>query len=307
MKPVGVLTVAPWHHSIGDIATAECTVNYLSRRGIPSVSVHEPDDRYKCLVIGGGNLLYGGTARPWRRLQAVFQEPGPHVLNAVGIDLDSFDRIDWSFLDDFRLISVRDDRLRDALARRLPNREIVSVPCPATLVEPLPYRFLRQVPGLEGLRTVPSRSYVVLHRHPAVERFASRIAMPAVVVDAQVWERHPWGAGGYELLPTHSPAVLQGIISSARAVVSNSLHICIFALAAGTPFAAIDTHNNQSRKVRCYMERAGIPEVMFSSDRSDDPVEYAIGLSRSIRAAARSERRLAEEHLDRVAEAVSTV
>ena len=304
---VGILTAAPWHHSIGDIATAECTVNYLSNHGIPAVSIAKPDNRYECLVIGGGNLLYGGRARPWERLQSVFKEPGPHILNAVGVDLDSFHQIDWSFLKEFRLISVRDNVLRDALSREMPAREIFSVPCPATLVDPLPYRFVQQIPGLEGLKTLRAKSYVVLHRHPTVARFAAKIDRPTVIVDAQVWERHPWTSSGYQLLPTHSPAVLQGVIASARAVVSNSLHICIFALAAGIPFVAIDSGERQSRKVRCYMKRAGIPEVMFAHDRDDDPIAYAESLHPLIRKASQNERKSAEEHLENVANVIRSL
>ena len=164
-----MLTAAPWHNSIGDIATEEATLIHLARAGVAAAPVSVGGTDAECLVIGGGDIIEhdqgGGHGEPWADLLAHFRQPGRHVLNVVGVEPDIIDLVDWSFATDYRLVTVRDLVAADRLAGYLPN--VRARPCPATLLEPLPLDFVTSMPGYGPLRELGS-DYVVVHRHPAV-------------------------------------------------------------------------------------------------------------------------------------------
>jgi hypothetical protein len=296
LQTVGVLTAAPWHDSLGDIAASDATGAGLARRRVPAypVAVGAPGPDH--LVIGGGDLLYGGTQEPWASLLARFRVPGPHVLNAVGVDPATVHAIDWTFTRDYLLVSVRDDEIAHEVSRHVDG--IRSVPCPATLIDPLPWDLAVSLPGYPGLSDLAPGGYVVVHRHPAVERLASSIEGPVVVVDMQAWASHPWRVGGLQVR-THSPGLVATIISNARAVVAHSLHIAILAIGRATPFSVVDTGDRQSDKVRRYLRRAGFEEAMLPAGAN--PVAHALGLRPTLGRVSAEERLAAATHLDEVA------
>ena len=253
---VGVLTAAPWHLSIGDIATADVTLDRLATSGIPARHVSAPEDECDFLIIGGGEVLQPvseGRSRLWEQ----FQVPGAHILNACGI-ADGLH--DFGFLADYRLVAVRD---RDAAARVRPNRPDVScVPCPATLVQPLDWDFVRTLPDYAHLNSLQPHEYVVVHRHPALAPLSRTIDMPVLAIDAQAFKRYRWTGRGLSLPTTHSSRVVQTFVSNAAVVVTNSLHLAIFAIGAAVPFVAVDLGDHQSNKIRRYLERAQLDESM---------------------------------------------
>lgn len=296
---IGVLTVAPWHNSLGDIASSEATVTHLVDAGFAARPVICPGDGDPAhLVIGGGDLL-GGTSR-WRAIKRRFEVPGPHVLNAVGVDLASIDDIDWAFTADYRLVTVRDDDTAAALRPRLPA--VRAVPCPATLIEPLPWEQLIALPGYRALRGLEPGAYVLVHRHPQLRRAARQLGrdagLPLVVVDVQAHAQHPWGRAGLVMAPTHSPRVMVTLVRHARLVVSCSLHLCIFAIGQDVPFAMLYRDGYQAEKIRRYLARAGVEDACCEDRRR--LVDVAQGLESRVAAVGESERALALAHLDAV-------
>ena len=212
---IGVLTAAPWHNSIGDIATEEATLAHLAHAGVAAAPVSVGGTDVECLVIGGGDIIGHDHSEPWSTLLAHFRQPGRHVLNAVGVDPEIIDLVDWSFASDYRLVTVRDLVVADRLAEHLPS--VQARPCPATLLEPLPRDFVTSMPGYEPLRALGS-DYVVVHRHPAVAKVARRIHgrdTPTVAVDPQAWHQYPWRGPALQLPWTHSPAVMLAVIAGA--------------------------------------------------------------------------------------------
>ncbi len=306
---IGVLTAAPWHNSIGDIATEEATLLHLAHAGVAAAPVSVGGTDAECLVIGGGDIIdhgHGhGPGEPWSDLLAHFRQPGRHVLNAVGVEPDIIDLVDWSFASEYRLVTVRDLVAADRLAERLPK--VRARPCPATLLEPLPGDFVTSMPGWEPLRALGS-DYVVVHRHPAVAKVARRVHgrdTPTVAVDPQAWRQYPWRGPALQLPWTHSPAVMLAVVAGARAVVTYSLHLAIFALSQSVPFAVVDlgADDGQSNKIRRYLARAGLEDAM--NPQGDDPLRRAESLRARVVAVASAERAEATEHLDDVVRAVS--
>jgi hypothetical protein len=305
---IGVLTAAPWHNSIGDIATEQATLAHLARAGVPAAPVSVGGIDVDCLVIGGGDIIEHDHdhGEPWSTLLGHFKQPGRHVLNAVGVEPAIVDLVDWSFAADYRLVTVRDLVVADRLAEHLPG--VRACPCPATLLEPLPRDFVTSMPGFEPLRALGS-DYVVVHRHPTLAKVARRVHgrdTPTVVVDPQAWRQYPWRGPALQLPWTHSPAVMLAVVAGARAVVTYSLHLAIFALSQSVPFAVVDlgTDDGQSNKIRRYLARAGLEDAM--SEVGDDPLRHAESLRARIAEVSAAERAAARHHLDEVVRVVST-
>lgn len=301
---IGVLTVAPWHNSVGDIATSDATVTHLVDAGIAARAVSSADDGHPSrLVIGGGDLL-GGTGR-WEVTKRRFEVAGPHVLNAVGVDPANVDRVDWSFASDYRLVTVRDDPTAELLRSRLPR--VGSVPCPATIVAPYTWDEFVTFPRQGAIRELVPQGYVVVHRHPRLARYARAIrrqsGMPIAVVDAQAHAQHPWRRGGTVLPATHSPRVMATLVHNAHLVVSVSLHLCVFAIGGSVPFAAFGRGDYQSEKVRRYLDRAGIGDAYCTSGK--DLVAVAEQVRSRMRAISDAEQARTMAHLDDVVTAVT--
>lgn len=293
---IGVLTVAPWHNSIGDLATADATVTHLVDAGFAARSVTTPEEGQPThLVIGGGDLLAG--AGRWEAIKRRFEVPGRHVLNAVGVNLGSIDRVDWGFTRDYLVVTVRDNETVKALQDRVPKVE--AVPCPATLVEPLPWAELQVLPNFSMLKPLEPGGYVVVHRHPrlrrAVRRLEKETGVPAVIVDAQAHHQYPWGRNGIVVPATHSTRVVMTLVQNARLVVGSSLHLCIMSMGAGVPFVAYYRSGYQAEKTRRYLARAGIEEAIVHDRRQILPVAEKVG--RVIATVSQSERAAAEAHL----------
>ena len=299
---VPVSTVAPFHNSIGDLSTAQVTQEYLARRGRPSYLTSFWDHDHPHVVLGGGEIVGAPTRGAWTDVKPAFLPHGEHVLNAVGVQPDVL-RLDLGMLSDYRYVAVRDHEGAEVLAEGAGIAPAV-VPCPATLQPGIPLAVLAALPRFERLARLVPGTYVVVHRHPTLNRAARRLARsghPVVVVDMQAHARHRWYPTGLVLPWTHSPLVVQGLVDSALAVLTSSLHLAIFAIGAGKPFAAIDTGDAQSDKVRRYLRRAGLEDAM---SRAPD-LEMALGLRDRVAAASLVERRAATAHLERVLASVT--
>lgn len=301
MPPVGLLTAGVWHDSIGDVATAQATVDGLALRGIPVRQLPWPGDARpsETLVIGGGGLLTRPVNRAWDAMLD-YRVRGPHVLNAVGINVDSADdEDDLSYLREYRLVSVRDEVGAEALARFVDDVSIV--PCPATLVPSMPFSELVRLPDFSSLSELEPSGYAVVHRHPSLERVPASLEMPTVVVDMQAWIGRPWCGGGLSV-PTRSPTVAMTLVRHARCVFGLSLHLAIFALASGVPFSYLDLRDRQGRKVTRYLVRAGIDSTRCT-EWQDLPAA-ATDNADAIRRVGALERVRAEAHLDAIATAL---
>jgi hypothetical protein len=277
---VDVLTTAPWMFSVGDIATLQETQRQLAHRNIASVAVDEPRPG-RTTVVGGGHIL-GHMPH-----LSHFCVPGQHLLSAVGAH--STEAADWSFLREYRYRSVR-----DATSAEIIGGNCSLVPCPAVLIEPT----TRQIRAA-GHR---SGGHVVLHNDPIVARAIESRIVTATILDPQPGRKCVWRLGG-DVLPTmHDPGLMVAAIVGAHAVVTRSLHLSIFALAAGVPFCCIDTGDEpQSNKMRDYWMRAGAPEVMYDGD---DPIRHAVSFTdwKSLRD---RERAAARSHMDAMSEVIT--
>lgn len=269
---IDVLTTANWMFSLGDMATSLATVNALSEMGVPTVAVDE--HRGNTTVIGGGHCL--GHMPQLKH----FIVPGPHLLNAVGVH-DTEDA-DWSYLKEYKYLSVRDQVSADILG--IPCH---LVPCPAVLLEPT-----KQQRISAGVRR---NGHIVVHKDPVCERaIAGRSLGTLHVVDPQPERNIVWNSGGTIIPIAHDPRLLIASMEGAHAVVTRSLHLSIFAMAANVPFCCIDTGDEpQSNKMRTYWKRAGIPEVMYDGD---NPVHHAVSVD-SMKVRER-EINLAKDHIE---------
>lgn len=228
------------------------TITALARRGVP---IDTQPSRTDCFrnIIGGGHLLgYQSHLK-----QHVVH--GPHILNAAGVHANG----DYSYIKEYLYVAVRDQVSRDILGRG------DLVPCPAMLLSAQARRdaFSEEKSRLRD-------GHIVLHRDPLVERSMAKQCADILVVDPQPNRRVPWNSGGREMPVTHSPYLMFQEILGAYCVVTRSLHLAIFALAAAVPFCCIDLGDEpQSNKMREYFRRAGIPQVMYSGD---NPVHHAV-------------------------------
>lgn len=261
-----------------------------------------PDAGHDTLVVGGGDLLSDDPAGPWKAIKPWFRPRGRHVLNAVGVDPAAVDRLDLSYLSEYRMVTVRDDLASlGNLVARVDN--VRSVPCPATLVEPLPWEVLCSLPEHGPyLRGLEPGGYVVVHRHQRLHRAAVAVLrrrLPVLVVDVQHHRRQPWVLPGCRVVPvTHSPAVVMTLVANAMAVLTVSLHLAVFALGTGAPFAVRDHPGYQLGKIHRYLARAGIEEAITAQA---DMLDHALALTDRALAAGRAETAAAVQHLDELA------
>lgn len=275
---VDLLTTAPFMFSLGDIASMQETQRQLAERGIAAVSVDAPRPG-RTTVVGGGHVL-GHMPH-----LVHFCVPGKNLLNAVGAH--STANADWAFLKEYRYRSVR-----DAVSAEIIGGNCSLVPCPSVLIEPTS-RQLR-VAGH------PFGGHIVLHNDPVVARAAEHRIVTATIVDPQPGRKCVWRLGGDIVPTTHDPGLMIASIVGAHAVVTRSLHLSIFALAAGVPFCCIDTGDEpQSNKLRDYWTRAGAAHVMYDGD---DPIRHAVSIDWS--GLRDRERAAAVKHMDAMAKAV---
>jgi hypothetical protein len=299
---VPVSTVAPFHNSIGDISTAIVTQQYLSTHGIPSYSTSFWDTRHPTIVIGGGEIIGFPKVSAWRHVRAHFLPEGRHALNAVGFDLKT-DPAPLSLIANYKYVSVRDHDIA-AVFRRYCD-DVAVVPCPATLQQGIPLALAQSIPRYEILNGLEPGGYIVIHRHPTLVQLAAKLRRQGhklVVVDMQAHAQHPWKARDIVIPAIHSPEVVKGLVDSASAVLTASLHLAIFAISAGKPFAAVENGTSQSDKVRRYLERAGINDVMGGVD--SDLLELAMRAKDRVIEVSASERAATQQHLRAMTEAV---
>jgi hypothetical protein len=304
-RSVGVLTVAPFHNSLGDISTAEVTQRWLAFSGVPADQASFWDhDRRGTLVIGGGDLIAAPRKGAWRDIKPLLLPRGAHILNAVGIDPGSFEDLATDALHSYPYVSVRDYESQALLDSR--GIDALPVPCPAALQPSIPLEILKHLPRYGFLAPLHPGQYVVIHRHQSLVPTARKLhreGRSLVVVDMQAHARHGWPRNlGIEVPATHSSLIIKGLVDSSAFVETSSLHLAIFALGSKVPFAVIDAGNYQSNKVRRYLDRAGIIEAMSAPAAVGETLQQVAG--RVAQVSAR-EAELAREHLLHVTSAIS--
>lgn len=295
-----ISTVAPFHNSIGDISTALVTQQYLSAQGIPSYMSSFWDNKHETIVIGGGEII-GNSRDPhakagsWRYVKPLFLPEGHHILNAVGYDL-SADQSLLPRIKQYRYVSVRDHEIAEIFTKY--RDDVAIVPCPATLQMGLPLELIQALPRYQMTSRLRAGDYIVVHRHPTLANAAARLRRKGeclVVVDMQAHAQHPWSGRDIIIPPTHSPEIIMGLVRSAKAVLTSSLHLAIFAIGASKPFAAVSEETSQSDKVRRYLRRAGIEGAMAAP--TEDMLDVAKGIAHKLPAISVTERALASQHL----------
>jgi len=275
-----LLTASPYLFSIGDITIASETSRQFALRGItcledPLTKVSDGE----VAVIGGGHVITGAnhvaigkssSGNPGRSTLNVFRPPGKHLMSSVGVRLRDKPDCDMSYLSEYRYLSARDSGSCEFLERSS-RQEVHSVPCVASLSQSM---HVNDVVSLHGFEWIRQRigSYVVVHSDHTLLQYEIR---DGIRMETQGWINRPVG-GKMPVVPvSSSPYVVSGVISGARAVVTRSLHMAIFALSNRVPFCCIDCGDDeQTEKLRSYFSRAGIPQVMYSGS---DPVKYAVG------------------------------
>lgn len=304
--PVGpraaVMTVATWHDSLGDIAIGAGTLDALSQLGVPARAVDGPGELLAddVLVIGGGDLLTPAPPGEWWDALSAYRVAGNHILNGAGLDVDSVSSVNqYRYLQDYRLVSVRDEPAADLLSRVVDDVQVV--PCLATLTPTIPWDDLVCRPGYENLRHLTPGTFDVIHRHPDLEELAKRTGRPSVVLDMQAWQNHKWDGPGIQVT-TRSAQVGVSIVAHSRQVVTRSLHLAIFALAGARPFAVLDPGDRQSRKCRAYLRRAGA-ESAVTTDVST-AFDCASDAASSVDAWSASEKQLCWDHANAIKVAV---
>ena len=193
-------------------------------------------DRYRSLVIGGGELLQA----PGHPYYDVFRVPGPHILNTVGTG----GPVAAEYLNDYRFVSARSQRDIDNLAGF--RGTVHRAPCLTVLFDRI----------VEG-RPVERRSTgsIGLHLHPATATgsgleemmmrlkgdFGSRIVLLPFTRYNCDWLIEEYLAEQYDL---PEPTGLEGpdeafhSIRNLDAVITSSLHATIMAYISGVPFLA---------------------------------------------------------------------
>jgi hypothetical protein len=249
-------------------------------RGVPvrRVSAY----RGQRTIIGGGDLIGYHTHG------SMYQPDGPHLLNAVGARGKSLRSV-------FAGYSYRS--ARDVRSAEIIGGDCHLVPCPATLIEPIPFSMACAVPRFGPLRTIGE--YIVIHARPELYGFANgETEYNIIAIEPAPYAWTTWEAAGWLLPMTHSPELIAAVVAGSQAVVTLSLHLSIFALSCGVPFCC-PIAGGQHDKVRGYWERAGLPEVMYTGEH---PVAHALTISEKIQQVRASERKLARLHLDAMAE-----
>jgi len=289
---VELLTVGLWHDSVGDIALMQATAQQLSIRGVPVMCRSISTGSRPC-VVGGGYLLSNITSGMWSHVLRPFQVRGGHFLNAVGVG----GRGDYGFVGDWKYVSVRDHVSRDFLAPSLPkDKEIHLVPCPAVLLEVPNVTYLRRCPGGEVMKDLPLQGFVVVDCE--AEWAHGKIKEPLLPLDTRPWMKKGW-LGKPLRNQTRSPEMMMGIMKCAKAVITESLHMSIMAMAVGVPFV-VSARGGTAAKPAAYFKRAGIPEIVVKPNANI--VNQALELHTKMLAVRKLEQDRARKHLDAMVE-----
>lgn len=279
MEAVELITTAGWMFSVGDIASQQATIAELAKRQVPCIPMDEASGTRTC-VIGGGHVL---GHMPHLRQHIV---EGQHILNAVGAHATG----DFGYLAEYKYRSVR-----DAISLEIVGGNADLSPCPAMLLQPS-----RQ--AMEERSRVRG-GQVVVHRDPVCERAMELRPIDMLIVDPQPNRRVPWNSGGRIFPVTHSPQLVMAELANATCCVTRSLHLAIFSLAMGTPFACIDLGDEpQSNKMRAYFDRAGMSDVMYDGD---DPIHHAVSRIHNWSEIAQREKQVVRKCFDHMAHTLS--
>lgn len=269
MKKVNLATTGAQVTSVGDIAIALATSQALASRGVVVHETSGPFNPNQKTVVGGGHIL-GADPKAKNGMFNPFRIPGSHLLNAVGIRVHEPITLGFTYLKDYRYLSVRDGVSKTVIERSLnKSRDIHLVPDPAMLIKPTPLKIVSRLPELGWL--LNEKDYVCVH---AVDTIVDMKNIPssAISVETQPWLQRGFCYRWRSVPRIHSPEIISSVVSRASMVVTRSLHLAIFALTNGIPFCCVVYGRDpQSEKLRNYFLRARFEECLYSGT---NPIRY---------------------------------
>ena len=163
---------------------------------------------------------------------------------------------------------------------------------PAVLLEKPTFSYFRNLPGCELLKKHKLHDYVVADIE--ADWLSGTISEPIIPVDTRPWMKKTW-KGKPIALQTRSPDVILALMSGAKAVITESLHMSIMAMAMGTPFA-VSHRGATSAKPLAYFNRAGFPEAFRPA--SGSIVKEALAMADTMLGVRKEEQDAARKHLD---------
>jgi hypothetical protein len=298
IKKVALATTGWQVFSLGDTALTVATSQHLAKRGVAVFETPGPLARAHQTVIGGGHIISPQLGAKEGMFNS-FRLPGRHLLNTVGIRLHEMQHQNatWSYLKDYSYISVRDQESAIYLKNQGVLQKIHVAPCAASLLRPMSFELLTRLPGFEWL--LDEKDYVIVHPVDNIPKM-KKLPVDCLAIETQPWLQRDNSTRWRSLPLTQSPFLVCSAISRARAVVTRSLHLAIFALSNGVPFCCIDNGKDpQSQKLRWYFHRAGIPEVMCDDQNPMEHIRQNVSRKKIEKVALR-EKEKCEEHFDRM-------
>lgn len=215
-------------------------------------------DRYRSLVIGGGELLQA----PGHPYYDFFRIPGPHILNTVGTG----GPVEAEYLNDYRLVSARSHRDLENLGGFRGTG--LCAPCLTVLFD----RIVEGKP--HGRRSTGS---VGLHLQPAtatgggleemIQRLQSDLGNRIVLLPFTTyncdWLIEEVLAERYDLARSEvveGPDEAFHAIRALEAVITSSLHATIMAYISGRPFLAF----GYAEKVGTFLQERELAQRLVS-------------------------------------------
>jgi len=234
----------------GDQAIGSTLLRLAARAGVSALEPFEIGRHrwrdFGCLVIGGGELL---TA-PGDPYYDLFRPPGEHVLNTVGTGA----AIEASYLDSYRLVSVRSQADRESLHGL--QREVRVAPCLTVLFDEVAVEREADASchGRLGLQLqpaaiVPSELAGTL---AVLRQLGETCFVPFTHYngDRELQRALADAAGLAAPLTIDDPDAAFAAIRRLSGIVTSSLHATIMAYVAGVPFLAIPYASKVERFVR---------------------------------------------------------
>ena len=247
--PTELITVAPWHDSIGDAAIEQATITAFAEQNIALISRACILNKNRAAIFGGGRVLSPKTKDVLKNdrfamaLQQ-FQIPGPHIINAA----EATHGGDYSYLSDYLHVSVRDQHSFN-MVKDFCNP--ILAPCTAAMMTDQYGSLLRRMPGYGWLDRQLDEPYIIVDCDLPIES-----ELKIVRVDTRYWAERPCKSDIVN--PFRRPEVLCTLLEYAEAALCSSLHLSILAAAQKCPFVIHD-ETQQTKRTR-YWKRAGVAD-----------------------------------------------
>jgi len=292
-RPVGLLLDTVYDNT-GDKAIRLVMEDLFRRWGV-AYEVANPLNfnaaDYDQLVIGGGQLIRPRDGAYYD----VFQVPGPHILNAVGV----LSGTDVEYLREYRYVAVRSTADRQRLGSAV--EDVAVVPCVSLLLKGAELEFAVKT-GSVGVHLSPD---AIAPCHGVEGVLSSFSELKKLFIPFT----HQWNdeirlatladsTSGGELAPYLQPDELFTMIGRLDYFVGSSLHACMFAYANNVPFLAF---NRPDSKIAEFMSDRNLEEWLFN-----DAQELGAKLQRLITSPQDYSARLARdrqkvlEHVERI-------